>query len=96
MLGGTVTKGCETLKADDGGTSRRRPFTGQFDGRPSSAGSSEADPVTLGSSWRIIRAALLHRSYPSAPASPLFVYRTDGDLPIISLGPPRPDAQTVP
>ncbi|WP_434617059.1 LssY C-terminal domain-containing protein [Arthrobacter sp. A5] len=38
------------------------------------AGWTEADPVTLGSSWHIIRASLLRRSYASAPVSPLFVF----------------------
>ncbi len=37
------------------------------------AGWTEADPVTFGSSWHIIRASLLRRSYPAAPVSPLFV-----------------------
>ncbi|MCU1516287.1 MAG: hypothetical protein JWQ75_1008 [Pseudarthrobacter sp.] len=45
-----------------------------------SAGWSEPDPVTLRSSWRIVRAALLHRSYPSAPVSPLFVFQQKQDL----------------
>jgi hypothetical protein len=45
-----------------------------------SAGWSEPDPVTLRSSWRIIRAALLHRSYPRAPVSPLFVFQRRQDL----------------
>jgi hypothetical protein len=38
------------------------------------AGWTEADPVTLSSSWRIVRDSLLRRSYPSAPVSPLFVF----------------------
>jgi hypothetical protein len=38
------------------------------------AGWTEADPVTLTSSWRIVRDSLLRRSYPSAPVSPLFVF----------------------
>ena len=45
-----------------------------------SAGWSEPDPVTLRSSWRIVRAALLHRSYPCAPVSPLFVFQQKQDL----------------
>jgi hypothetical protein len=45
-----------------------------------SAGWSEPDPVTLRSSWRIIRAALMHRSYPRAPVSPLFVFQRRQDL----------------
>lgn len=45
-----------------------------------SAGWSEPDPVTFRSSWRIIRAALLHRSYPRAPVSPLFVFQQRQDL----------------
>jgi hypothetical protein len=40
-----------------------------------SAGWSEPDPVTLRSSWHIIRASLLRRSYPTAPVSPLFVFQ---------------------
>lgn len=38
------------------------------------AGWIEADPVTLSSSWRIVRDSILRRSYPSAPVSPLFVF----------------------
>jgi hypothetical protein len=45
-----------------------------------SAGWSEPDSVTLRSSWRIIRAALLHLSYPRAPVSPLFVFQQRQDL----------------
>jgi hypothetical protein len=45
-----------------------------------SAGWSEPDPVTLRSSWHIVRAALLHRSYPGAPVSPLFVFQQRQDL----------------
>lgn len=45
-----------------------------------SAGWSEADPVTLRSSVRIILAAVLHRSYPQAPVSPLFVFQRKQDL----------------
>jgi hypothetical protein len=44
------------------------------------AGWSEPDPVTLRSSWHIVRAALLHRSYPGAPVSPLFVFQQKQDL----------------
>ncbi|WP_227878472.1 LssY C-terminal domain-containing protein [Arthrobacter dokdonensis] len=39
------------------------------------AGWCEPDPVTLRSSWRIIEASLLRRSYPSAPVSALFVFQ---------------------
>lgn len=39
------------------------------------AGWSEPDPVTARSSWRIIEASLLRRSYPSAPVSALFVFQ---------------------
>jgi hypothetical protein len=39
------------------------------------AGWSEPDPVTPRSSWRIIEASLLPRSYPSAPVSALFVFQ---------------------
>ncbi|PYI65010.1 hypothetical protein CVV68_20040 [Arthrobacter livingstonensis] len=39
------------------------------------AGWSEPDPITLRTSWHIIRASLLRRSYPTAPVSPLFVFQ---------------------
>lgn len=44
------------------------------------AGWTEPVPVTLWSSGRIIRAALLHRSYPQAPVSPLFVFQRRQDM----------------
>ena len=39
-----------------------------------SAGWTRADPVTLGSSWRIIASTLARRSYDRAPVSPLFLF----------------------
>ncbi|MBK7723215.1 MAG: LssY C-terminal domain-containing protein [Austwickia sp.] len=38
------------------------------------AGWTLADPVTLGSSWRIVLSSLTRRSYPAAPVSPLFLF----------------------
>lgn len=38
------------------------------------AGWTRADPVTLGSSWRIITSTLRRRSYREAPVSPLFLF----------------------
>lgn len=38
------------------------------------AGWTAADPLTLRSGWRIVRASLLRRSYPAAPVSPLFLF----------------------
>ncbi|OUZ05908.1 LssY C-terminal domain-containing protein, partial [Bacillus pumilus] len=38
------------------------------------AGWTRADEVTLRSSWDIIVSAVLRRSYPSAPVSPLFLF----------------------
>lgn len=43
-------------------------------------GWSEPDPVTLRSSWHIVRASLLHYSYPTAPVSPLFVFSKKQNL----------------
>lgn len=45
-----------------------------------SCGWTEADPLTLRSSRRIITASILRRSYPSAPVSPLFVFGQKQDL----------------
>jgi len=39
-----------------------------------------ADPVGLGSSWRIIVSTLRRRSYPTAPVSPLFLFGRMHDL----------------
>lgn len=38
------------------------------------AGWIKADPVTLGSSWRIISSTITRRSYDRAPVSPLFLF----------------------
>jgi len=40
-----------------------------------SQGWIEPDPVTLRSALGIVRASVLHRSYPAAPVSPLFVFQ---------------------
>ncbi len=44
------------------------------------AGWIAADPVTFRSSWHIVEASVLRRSYPSAPVSPLFVFGQRQDL----------------
>lgn len=44
------------------------------------AGWTAADPVTLTSSRRIIADSILHRSYPSAPVSPLFLFGRQQDF----------------
>ncbi|CEA07308.1 hypothetical protein BN1051_00620 [Arthrobacter saudimassiliensis] len=44
------------------------------------AGWTAADPVTLQSSRRIVTASLLHRSYPQAPVSPLFLFDRQQDF----------------
>lgn len=46
----------------------------------SEAGWIAADPVSLGSSWRIIASTLRRRSYPRAPVSPLFLFGRMQDL----------------
>ncbi|MFF0988927.1 LssY C-terminal domain-containing protein [Kocuria nitroreducens] len=38
------------------------------------AGWTAADPLTVATGWRIVRASLLRRSYPAAPVSPLFAF----------------------
>ncbi len=38
------------------------------------AGWTPADPLTPATAWHIARAAVLHRSYPAAPVSPLYVF----------------------
>lgn len=38
------------------------------------AGWTAADPLTPATAWHISRAAVLHRSYPAAPVSPLYVF----------------------
>ncbi len=44
------------------------------------AGWTRADPVTLSSSWRIIRSTLSRRSYDEAPVSPLFLFGRQQDF----------------
>jgi len=44
------------------------------------AGWTRADPVTLGSSWRIISSTLTRRSYGEAPVSPLFLFGRQQDF----------------
>lgn len=44
------------------------------------AGWTKADPVTLGSSWRIITSTLTRRSYDEAPVSPLFLFSRQQDF----------------
>ncbi len=38
------------------------------------AGWTAADPLTLGTGWRIVRASLFRQSYPAAPVSSLFAF----------------------
>ncbi|WP_076682337.1 LssY C-terminal domain-containing protein [Microbacterium sp. RU33B] len=45
-----------------------------------SAGWTKADPVTLGSSWKIIVSTLTRRSYDEAPVSPLFLFSRQQDF----------------
>jgi hypothetical protein len=44
------------------------------------AGWTQADPVTLGSSWRIVTSTLTRRSYDEAPVSPLFLFSRQQDF----------------
>lgn len=44
------------------------------------AGWSEADPLTLRSSWRMVRAFLLNRPYPTAPFSTLYLFGRGQDV----------------
>ncbi|WP_336660072.1 LssY C-terminal domain-containing protein [Leucobacter sp. USHLN153] len=44
------------------------------------AGWTQADPVTLRSSWRIVTTTLSRRSYDRAPVSPLFLFGRMQDL----------------
>ena len=46
----------------------------------SASGWRRADPVTLGSSWRIITSTLTRRSYDEAPVSPLFLFGRQQDF----------------
>lgn len=45
-----------------------------------SAGWTQADAVTLGSSWRIITSTITRRSYDEAPVSPLFLFGRQQDF----------------
>jgi hypothetical protein len=44
------------------------------------AGWTQADPVTLATSWRIITSTLTRRSYDEAPVSPLFLFSRQQDF----------------
>jgi LssY C-terminus len=44
------------------------------------AGWSEADPLGLTSSWRMVRAFVLNRPYPTAPFSTLYLYGRGQDI----------------
>ena len=44
------------------------------------AGWTQADAVTLGSSWRIVTSTLTRRSYDEAPVSPLFLFGRQQDF----------------
>ena len=44
------------------------------------AGWTRAEPVTLGSSWRIVASTLTRRSYDEAPVSPLFLFGRQQDF----------------
>jgi len=44
------------------------------------AGWTRADPVTLGTSWRIVSSTLTRRSYGEAPVSPLFLFARQQDF----------------
>jgi len=41
---------------------------------------TQADPVTLGTSWRIVTSTLTRRSYHEAPVSPLFLFSRQQDF----------------
>ena len=41
---------------------------------------TKAEPVTLGSSWRIVTSTLTRRSYDEAPVSPLFLFGRQQDF----------------
>ena len=44
------------------------------------AGWSEADPLNLATSWRMVRAFVLNSTYPSAPFSTLFLFGRGQDI----------------
>jgi hypothetical protein len=52
----------------------------QLDAAFAAAGWSQADPLTLASSWRMVRAFLLNRPYPTAPFSTLYLYGRGQDV----------------
>ncbi|MEZ3161902.1 LssY C-terminal domain-containing protein [Microbacterium sp. BWT-B31] len=52
----------------------------QIQGAMRAAGWTEADPVTLGSSWRIVLSTITRRSYEEAPVSPLFLFSRQQDF----------------
>lgn len=52
----------------------------QVEAAMSAAGWIAADPVSLGSSWRIVASTLRRQSYPTAPVSPLFLFGRMQDL----------------
>jgi LssY C-terminus len=52
----------------------------QLDAAFAAAGWSQADPLTLASSWRMVHAFLLNRPYPTAPFSTLFLFGRAQDI----------------
>ena len=52
----------------------------QLDAAFAAAGWSRADPLTPASSWRMVRAFLLNRPYPTAPFSTLYLYGRGQDV----------------
>ncbi len=52
----------------------------QIEAAMTAAGWTRADPVTLASSWGIIRSTLARRSYDEAPVSPLFLFGRQQDF----------------
>ncbi len=52
----------------------------QVEATMAAAGWIPADPVSLGSSWRIVASTLRRQSYPTAPVSPLFLFGRMQDL----------------
>jgi len=52
----------------------------QLDAAFAAAGWLQADPLTLASSWRMVRTFLLNRPYPTAPFSTLYLYGRGQDV----------------
>jgi LssY C-terminus len=52
----------------------------QLDAAFGAAGWSQADPLTLTSSWHMVHAFLLNRPYPTAPFSTLYLYGRGQDV----------------